>query len=542
MDLVDPLIGFGGQPFVPACSAADVAAKEAVASDHIVGVDETAKEGAGGFHVVGGGDEDTLPGVQVVAINFALLFETCEEFLQILKLAASIAIVGKPNVEEIGELGFQITDQRENRKAVENHSQRVSLGDAFFAVEEATGTGGGVHNQEATVAVAVENKMKRDGPKVAHVPDCDHPVDKVEGVDCVSKEEAKVRFLGHLFPELSGGVDATFDARLEANTKLVGATGFGGHRAGEVNHGFGHETAPNLSDANGADAWFFVEGNEAVGHQSSDGGPGANLVGKPLGEAGNGFAETLAVGFVTKEPSFEGGAVGAAKARCAFEALCHIGDGGWGDKKDGADRGSGMGGEVGRRKAGVWFGMFGFEQFKDGEPGCFIKLFGVKNAGGFLPFGKEADSFLCFAFLKKVLEGFQAFLQGGVASLGRELGFHVADCCGDQHVEVPFVPVIESASKEGVDGRAATSVLLLLEDHHDEDKEFFGVVVAIHNAVNESGKGGQESLGQTFGEVVVVGVVGGEVFVAGLPLFVIGDAAIKVVAIILVEVVTTHFC
>jgi len=87
--------------------------------------------------------------------------------------------------------------------------------------------------------------------------------------------------------------------------------------------------------------------------------------------------------------------------------------------------------------------------------------------------------------------------------------------------KLPLVPIIKPGSEEGVDGRTAFGVLLLLENHHDKDKELFRVVLAIHDTINEGGKGGEESFGQMFRKFVVVGMVGDEVFVVCLPGFVI---------------------
>jgi len=84
-------------------------------------------------------------------------------------------------------------------------------------------------------------------------------------------------------------------------------------------------------------------------------------------------------------------------------------------------------------------------------------------------------------------------------------------------------------------------VFLLLENHHDKDKELFGVLVAIHNAINEGGQGGEEMIGQTLGKVAGVGMAGDEVLVVCLPGFVICDATIQVVAIVVVDVVTADF-
>jgi len=67
-----------------------------------------------------------------------------------LKLPASISIIGKPDVQEVFELRLQLADHGENSKAIENHCQRVSLGDSFFAAEETTGAG--------TVVTAVESE------------------------------------------------------------------------------------------------------------------------------------------------------------------------------------------------------------------------------------------------------------------------------------------------------------------------------------------------------------------------------------------------
>ena len=92
-----------------------------------------------------------------------------------------------------------------------------------------------------------------------------------------------------------------------------------------------------------------------------------------------------------------------------------------------------------------------------------------------------------------------------------------------------------------MDGRTAFGVLLLLENHHDKDKELFRVVLAIHDTINEGGKGGEESFGQMFRKFVVVGMAGDEVFVVCLPGFVICHATVQVVTIVVVDVVTTDF-
>jgi len=247
---------------------------------------------------------------------------------------------------------------------------------------------------------------------------------KIEGVHGIGKKETEIWFRGHLFPELSG---ASFDSCLEASTELVSATSVCGNGTGNGNHGFGHETLPDLADANWADTRFFVKSYESVGHESSDGFPGADVIGKPLGEAGNGFAESLADSFVAKEPSFEGGTVGSAKACGAFELLGHISNCAWGDQKFWADRDGGVDREVQGGKGGVRFGMFLVKQLKNGLAAVFIKLFGVENAGGLLPFRQEADGLLFFAFHGKMLEGLKTFFWSADTVLGFELGCHVAD-------------------------------------------------------------------------------------------------------------------
>jgi len=121
-----------------------------------------------------------------------------------------------------------------------------------------------------------------------------------------------------------------------------------------------------------------------VGHESPDGRPGADVIGEPLSEAGNGFAGSLADCFVAKKPSFGGGTVCSAKACSAFKLLGHISNCDRGNQEFRADRDGGVDREVRGGEGGVGLGMFGFKQLVNGQAGVFIKLFGVENAGGLL--------------------------------------------------------------------------------------------------------------------------------------------------------------
>jgi len=280
---------------------------------------------------------------------------------QFLKLPTCTIIIFKPDVQEILELRLQITDHGENSKTIENHGKRVSLGNPFFTTEETTSARTGMHNQKPTVVVAVE-KVKRNGPQVTHVPDRGHPTNEIEGIHCIGKKETEVWFRGHLFPELIDCMNASFDARLEAITELVITTSLSGNRTSKANHGFGHETTPELVNANWADTCFFVKSHEPVGHQSPDGSPGADVIGEPLSEAGDGFTESLAGCFVAKE----------------LELLGHISNCARGDQENRADRDCGVDREVGGGEVGVGLGMCGFKQLINGLAGVLSNFSGSR--------------------------------------------------------------------------------------------------------------------------------------------------------------------
>ena len=91
MDLARPLICFGLEPSVPVSIGADVATKEAVARHNVCRVNDAAKDGTGCLLAAWGDNEDAFPRVQVVAIDFALLFEANEELFQFFKLPACIS-------------------------------------------------------------------------------------------------------------------------------------------------------------------------------------------------------------------------------------------------------------------------------------------------------------------------------------------------------------------------------------------------------------------------------------------------------------------
>jgi len=73
VELACPLICFGLEPSIPVGIGADVATKEAVARHNVGGVEDASKDGPGCLHAAGGSDEDAFPGIEVVAIDFALL-------------------------------------------------------------------------------------------------------------------------------------------------------------------------------------------------------------------------------------------------------------------------------------------------------------------------------------------------------------------------------------------------------------------------------------------------------------------------------------
>ena len=103
VDLVRPLICYGLEPCIPTGIGADVATEEAVARHNVFGVNEAPKDGLGCLHAAWGGDEDAFPGVQVVALDFAF-FQKGKELFQFLELPTGIAIICKPDVQEILEL------------------------------------------------------------------------------------------------------------------------------------------------------------------------------------------------------------------------------------------------------------------------------------------------------------------------------------------------------------------------------------------------------------------------------------------------------
>ena len=63
VDLVHPLLGFGGKPLVPLGSFTNEATKEVMACHDVVGMEQATEGGSGGGQVGRRGDEDTLLGV-----------------------------------------------------------------------------------------------------------------------------------------------------------------------------------------------------------------------------------------------------------------------------------------------------------------------------------------------------------------------------------------------------------------------------------------------------------------------------------------------
>jgi len=70
VDLVEPLVCFECQPFIPARITSAVATEESVAHDNVVGVNQAMKNGMGCRQVAWGGDEDAFAGVEVTATDF----------------------------------------------------------------------------------------------------------------------------------------------------------------------------------------------------------------------------------------------------------------------------------------------------------------------------------------------------------------------------------------------------------------------------------------------------------------------------------------
>ena len=247
-----------------------------------------------------------------------------EVALQGWEVPNSSAIICEPNVEQFFEFSFQIADHGKDGEAVEDHGQGVALDDSFHAVEKEAVTRAGVHNEESPVAIAIEHKVETHGPFMANSPEHHHSFGHLKGIGAIVEKDSKIRFVSHLFPGLGDSMDGAFNASFEATAELIGATGLGGQVASCVDNNFGHEAAPDLTDANGANTRVFVKGDEAVRHEGADGGPGPDGVGEPLSEPGNGGAKGGACGFVADEPLFEGGAIRAAQAGGAFEVCRHV--------------------------------------------------------------------------------------------------------------------------------------------------------------------------------------------------------------------------
>ena len=92
---------------------------------------------------------------------------------------------------------------------------------------------------------------------------------------------------GRVGEDCADRVDGTFNASLEAGTKVVVATGRDGLGANSLQQAFRPEAAVNLANANTTGARLFVQGYEPVGHHCSVGRPWRVRIGQPIGPSGH---------------------------------------------------------------------------------------------------------------------------------------------------------------------------------------------------------------------------------------------------------------
>jgi hypothetical protein len=109
------------------------------------------------------------------------------------------------------------------------------------------------------MTVAVKRKPRARGPLVLDGPEHGRPIQLVERVSCVNEQKSPLLLFLMLPPELIDGVDAAFDAGLEASTELIDAASLFGLLARSEEGGLGGKPPPGLTNSDRAYAWALVQ-------------------------------------------------------------------------------------------------------------------------------------------------------------------------------------------------------------------------------------------------------------------------------------------
>lgn len=116
-------------------------------------------------------------------------------------------------------------------------------------------------HKEGVVPVAVEGKEGATWPFMTGSPEHRSAISHIEGIGGVHLQNAKLWVIGMFLPDFVSRVDAALDASFKATAELIGATGGGGFFTSDLDHSFGHEAAPDLTNSNGSSASIgFAEG------------------------------------------------------------------------------------------------------------------------------------------------------------------------------------------------------------------------------------------------------------------------------------------
>jgi hypothetical protein len=105
------------------------------------------------------GDEYSFLGVWVVPKFGTERGEGLPVFADVHPEATNIAIVGKPWMEESGELGLHGANHREQSEAIQEHGEGTPLGNAGLAEKGNELIARAMDNQESVVFVTVEGKQ-----------------------------------------------------------------------------------------------------------------------------------------------------------------------------------------------------------------------------------------------------------------------------------------------------------------------------------------------------------------------------------------------
>lgn len=126
-------------------------------------------------------------------------------------------VIGVPTLEgKVGKFCFEKANKGKESKGVGEHPEGVTLGDAYFAMDDNQFARRVMNHQAEPVFVAVEGEESTLGPLMTDSPQHGYAVHFIECVFGINAKESKIIIGAMGLPELVSCMDSSLDSGGEA--------------------------------------------------------------------------------------------------------------------------------------------------------------------------------------------------------------------------------------------------------------------------------------------------------------------------------------